>query len=113
MTAYLASLPDSEAKSEGIKLGEAIASKLLAARANDGADAPDSYRPRTTPGVYVPTAITVSSTWPKVTPFAMTSPSQFRPSAPVALTTSSGPSAKLRLCSRAEAATTPLGCPTE
>jgi hypothetical protein len=86
MMTYLASLPDSEAKTEGIKLGEAIASKLLAARANDGADAPDSYRPRTTPGVYVPTAITVSSSWPNVTPFAMTSPSQFRPPAPVALT---------------------------
>jgi hypothetical protein len=86
MTAYLASLPDSEAKTEGIRLGGAIASELLAARANDGADAPDSYRPRTTPGVYVPTAITVSSTWPNVTPFAMTSPSQFRPPAPVALT---------------------------
>jgi hypothetical protein len=83
MTTYLASLLESEAKTEGIKLGEAIASKLLAARANDGADAPESYRPRTTPGVFVPTAITVSSTWPKVTPFAMTSPSQFRPSAPV------------------------------
>jgi hypothetical protein len=86
MTSYLASLPDSDAKTEGIRLGEAIASMLLAARANDGADATDSYRPRTTPGVYVPTAITVSSTWPNVMPFAITSPSQFRPPAPVALT---------------------------
>ena len=34
----------------------------------------------------MPTATIVSSTWPNVTPFATTSPSQFRPPAPVALT---------------------------
>jgi hypothetical protein len=64
--AYLASLPDGDGKTEGIKLGEAIAAKILATRAKDGADAPDSYRPRTVPGVYVPTPITVSSTSPNV-----------------------------------------------
>jgi len=84
-TAYLATLPDGEGKSEGIRLGEAIAAKILATRATDGADAPDAYRPRTAPGVYIPTPITVASTWPNVTPFAMTSQSQFRPQAPVAL----------------------------
>jgi hypothetical protein len=85
--AYLAGLSDGEGKIDGIRLGEAIATKILAARARDGADAPDSYRPRAMPGVYVPTPITVSSTWPNLTPFAMTSPSQFRPNAPVALKT--------------------------
>ncbi len=84
-TAYLATLPDGEGKSEGIRLGEAIAATILATRATDGADAPDAYRPRTAPGVYIPTPITVASTWPNVTPFAMTSQSQFRPQAPVAL----------------------------
>src|SRR5229473_2510653 len=49
--AYLASIPDGTAKSDGIKLGEAIAARVLAARANDGSDAPDAYRPRTAPGV--------------------------------------------------------------
>jgi hypothetical protein len=83
--AYLATLPDSDGKGEGIKLGEAIGAKILATRAKDGADAPDSYRPRTVPGVYIPTPITVSSTWPNVTPFALMSQSQFRPQAPVAL----------------------------
>src|SRR5229473_3559692 len=48
---YLASIPDGAAKSDGIKLGEAVAAKVLAARANDGSDAPDAYRPRTAPGV--------------------------------------------------------------
>jgi hypothetical protein len=84
-TSYLASIPDSDAKVEGIKLGEAIATKILEARANDGADAPDSYRYKTKPGVYIPTAITVSSTWGNVTPFALAKPSQFRPEAPIAL----------------------------
>jgi hypothetical protein len=30
-------------------------------RANDGSDAPDAYRPKDHAGVYVPTAITISS----------------------------------------------------
>jgi hypothetical protein len=83
--AYAATLPDGDGKGEAIKLGEAVAAKILAARAQDGADAPDSYRPRTVAGVYIPTAITVSSMWPNVTPFAIVSQSQFRPQPPVAL----------------------------
>ena len=56
-------------RSDGIKVGEAVAAKLLEARVNDGSDAPDAYRPRTTPGVYVPTAITLGSMWHNVKPF--------------------------------------------
>ena len=85
MAAYLATIPDSDAKSAGIKLGEAVAAKILEARAKDGADAPDSYQYKTKPGVYVPTPITVSSTWPKLKPFALTNASQFRPAPPIAL----------------------------
>jgi hypothetical protein len=87
-TSYLASIADSDAKVEGIKLGETVAAKILEARAKDGADAPDSYRYKTKPGVYVPTAITVSSTWGNVAPFALANSSQFRPAAPVALNSS-------------------------
>jgi PAP2 superfamily len=86
MTAYLATIPDSDAKAQGIKLGEAVAAKILEARANDGADAPDSYRPKTKPGVYVPTPPMISSTWPNLKPFALASQSQFRPEPPIALT---------------------------
>jgi len=85
VTAYLASIPDGAAKSDGIKLGEAAASKVLQVRADDGSDAPDAYRPLTTPGVYIPTAITLSSMWPDMKPFAMTRGSQFRPQPPIAL----------------------------
>lgn len=84
-TAYLSNIRDDDAKSEGIRLGEAVAAKILEARANDGADAADAYRPKAKPGVYVPTPMTVASMWPNVKPFAMTSPSQFRPEPPIAL----------------------------
>ena len=85
LATYLATIPDGAAKTDGIRLGEAIAAKVIEARANDGCDAPDAYRPRTSPGVYVPTAITINSMWPNMKPFAIATGSQFRPKPPVAL----------------------------
>jgi PAP2 superfamily len=86
LTEYLAALPAGADKTAGIALGEAVAAKVLGARANDGSAAPDAYRPKARPGVYVPTPITASSMWPNVTPFAMTGPAQFRPQPPILLT---------------------------
>ena len=85
LATYLAPLPDGVAKSDGIRLGETVAAKVIEERANDGCDAPDAYRPRTSPGVYVPTAITINSMWPEVKPFAIATGSQFRPRPPIAL----------------------------
>jgi len=85
LAAYLATIPNSDAKSDGIKLGEAVAARILEARTKDGSEVPDAYRPKTTPGVYIPTPITVSSTWPNLKPFAITNPAQFRPQAPIPL----------------------------
>jgi PAP2 superfamily len=85
LKSYLTPIQDGSSKSDGIKLGEKVAAETVMARQSDGADATDAYRPRTMPGVYVPTPITASSMWPKVKPFAMTSPSQFRPQPPLAL----------------------------
>jgi hypothetical protein len=85
METYLASIPEGAAKLNGIKLGEAVAAKVLEARANDGSHAPDAYRPKTTAGVYVPTAITISSMWPDMKPFVMVKGSQFRPGPPISL----------------------------
>ncbi|HKZ04230.1 MAG TPA: vanadium-dependent haloperoxidase [Methylomirabilota bacterium] len=82
---YLTSIPDGTAKAEGATLGETVAARVLAARVNDGADAPDDYRMRTTPGTYVPTPIMRGPMWPRVKPFAMASASQFRPRPPIAL----------------------------
>jgi hypothetical protein len=85
LTAYLATLPENAANSDGIKLGESIAANILQERTKDGSEAPDAYRPKTTAGVYVPTPITASSMWPNVRPFVMSSPAQFRPEPPLAL----------------------------
>ena len=86
LATYLASIPDNgTGRADGIRLGEAVAAKVLEARANDGHDALDDYRPRTTPGVYVPTPITAGSTWARMKPFVMTAASQFRPAPPISL----------------------------
>src|SRR5258705_3553475 len=53
LDSYLASIPDGAAKSEGVKLGEAVAAKVLAARAGEGSEAPGEYPPGAKPGVYV------------------------------------------------------------
>jgi hypothetical protein len=84
--AALAMLTDGPAKTAGIAVGEAAAAAVLASRADDGAAKGEAYRPRTTPGVYVPTVIPVFSQWPQRRPWLMTSPAQFRPGPPPKLT---------------------------
>jgi hypothetical protein len=82
LTSYLAAVPDGDAKDRGVKLGEDVAAKMLALRADDGSNAQNAYRPITQPGVYVPTAMTIGWECIAMTPFAMESPSQFRPGPP-------------------------------
>jgi hypothetical protein len=82
LTSYLATLPDGDAKSKGIELGQDVAAKILEAREKDGASAADAYRPRTKPGVYVPSPLTVGWAIASMMPFALTSPSQFRAKPP-------------------------------
>jgi hypothetical protein len=86
LSEYLAHLNAApEALANGARLGEAVALKILEARANDGATAVDFYRPKTKQGQYVPTSVMVCSTWPAMRPFALASPSQFRPGPPPSL----------------------------
>jgi hypothetical protein len=84
--AALAMIADGPAKTDGISVGEKAAAEILASRANDGADALETYRPYTTAGVYVPTVIPVGPQWPQRKPWLMTSPAQFRPGPPPRLT---------------------------
>jgi hypothetical protein len=84
--AVVANVPNAPARLEAVRLGKEVGTKTVTNRHGDGADAPDAYRPKTRAGVYVPTPITASSMWPNVRPFAMESPSQFRPEPPIALT---------------------------
>ena len=56
--AYAASvkaIPESPAKSQGVTLGEQVAVAVQANRSADGTNVPDTYRPVTSPGVWVPT----------------------------------------------------------
>jgi hypothetical protein len=86
LDAYLAGIPDGVDKAQGIKLGEEIAIKVIERRANDGENTPNAFRPVTPPGVYTETMITYGWQYATMQPFAMKSPSQFRPPPPIALT---------------------------
>ena len=82
----LSALPDGPAKTGGIAVGDQAAAAILTLRADDGAAVPESYRPHTTPGLYVPTVIPIASQWPQRKPWVMTSADQFRPGPPPSLT---------------------------
>ena len=84
--AALRAVPDGAAKSSGIAVGEQAANAVLASCADDGAVAPNTYRPHTTPGVYVPTVFPAVPHWGKRRPWIMASGSQFRPGPPPSLT---------------------------
>ena len=84
--AALGKIADGAAKEAGIVAGQQAAALVLAARADDGADAPEAYRPTTTAGAYVPTTIPATTMWPQRKPWLLASASQFRPGAPPALT---------------------------
>ena len=83
--AALAAIADGPAKSNGIAAGEAAAHAVLAARADDGAGAPESYRPHAAAGQYVPTLMPAAPTWPQRKPWLMANAAQFRPAPPPAL----------------------------
>ena len=76
-------IPNGQPEDLGKALGNNVAEKMLALRANDGANAVVSYIPGTKPGDWIPTppgnAPALLPQWPDVTPFAMKSGSQFSP----------------------------------
>jgi PAP2 superfamily len=81
----LSAIADGAAKDAGVAAGERAALEVLAQRADDGADAPEAYRPFTAAGRYVPTVIPAAPQWPQRKPWLMSSPMQFRPGLPPAL----------------------------
>lgn len=87
--AMLAATPGGRARADGVAFGQAAARAVLAARAHDGSDQDPPYTPGSGPGAWVPTppayAPALLPGWGSVTPFTMTSGSQFRPPAPPAL----------------------------
>lgn len=93
--AYMASLSailSGPAKTDGIAVGESVASKILAMRAGDGAQAAIvvPYTPGSQAGDWVPTPPAfrpaLDPGWGTVQPFFLREGSQFRPGPPPALT---------------------------
>jgi hypothetical protein len=87
----LAEVPDGQAETAGIALGQFVAAQVLTWRSNDGSTASIPYTIGTEPGNWQPTPPTFAQTpatpqWPYVAPFALDSGSQFRPGPPPALT---------------------------
>ena len=76
---------------QGIRVGQIVAERLLAARANDGwSVTPPAFSLPATPGNWQPTPPANSAAafthYPSVIPFGITSATQFRPNPPQALT---------------------------
>jgi hypothetical protein len=90
-TAALATIPDGQAKAQGIAVGQAAAAAILHLRAEDGAVGPflNFACPQDTePGEYQCTPGTpfiVFEVWEHVTPFVLNHSSQFRPGPPYAV----------------------------
>jgi len=87
----LAAIPDSPAKVQGILIGQAAAAAILNLRNADGSDAPFldfTYVPGPNPGDFqlIPGfPFAAAPAWGDVTPFVLTSSSQYPPQAPYAL----------------------------
>src|SRR5439155_25015303 len=89
LSASLAALPDGQYKLDGIALGHATATAVLALRTNDGAAAVVPYAPVSGPGAWSPTppafAPALMPQWRYVTPWTMSNPEQFWTGPPPAL----------------------------
>jgi len=78
----LAGVADGAAERAGVAAGESAAAGVLARRGDDGAAAPEAYRPRVIPGVYAPTTLPLCPQWPQRKPWLMASAAEFRPGPP-------------------------------
>jgi hypothetical protein len=87
--AYLAGIPDDAAKTNGISVGEQVATAILAWRSGDGFDNTVPWvQPPPGPGVFEPVfpPAPVDEKLKQVRPLTLTSNSQFRPDGPNPLT---------------------------
>src|SRR3989440_2009181 len=80
--AMLERVPDSPARAAGIALGEKVAASVFTDRQNDDTNVPDTYRPLTRPGVWVPTTPPLFSQYATARPWGMKAANQFRPVPP-------------------------------
>jgi hypothetical protein len=90
--AYRASvtdIPDGDAKTRGAVLGDEVAGKIVAWRADDRSDQLVGYAPSFGPGRYQPTSANpmIAPHWGRVAPWTMARGDQYRPGPPPALDT--------------------------
>jgi hypothetical protein len=87
-TAYLATIPDGQPKTDGIAVGEQVADGILRLRADDGRNTVVPYvQPPPGPGVYEATGpVVLGTNLPQVRPLVLRSAAQFRPDGPSPLT---------------------------
>jgi hypothetical protein len=84
---YMNAIPDGEAKTNGIMVGERVANAIVALRQNDGRCATPTFTPPPPgPGVWQPNGNPVGLLLPGITPLALETASQFRPDGPNDLT---------------------------
>src|SRR5258707_1310387 len=91
LASELAAIPDGAGKQQGSQVGQAVAARLLAIRANDGSAAtPPPFAPGNQPGNYQLTppkfVAPVFTNWSNVTPFVLNNAAQFHPGPPPAVT---------------------------
>ena len=91
LASELAAIPNGQGKQQGIKVGAAVARRLVALRSSDGSAAtPPPFAAGNKPGDYRPTppafAPPVFTNWGSVTPFVLSSGRQFRPAPPPPIT---------------------------
>jgi hypothetical protein len=93
--AYMGAIPDSEAKTDGIAVGQRVAAAMLAKRANDGREddttLADLGPPPPGPGIWErnpgnPVPAVLGLRLPGIRPLALADVSQFRPDGPNPLT---------------------------
>ena len=80
--AMLEAVPDGPARAAGIALGEKVGGAVYADRQNDQTNVPDTYRPLTRPGAWVPTTPPAFSQYAAAKPWGMKAANQFRPGPP-------------------------------
>ncbi len=89
LAASLATVPDDDAKSRGIRLGEQVAQRMLSERAADGSTSPPNYTPSNLPGRWNRTSPDFTPPelpqWRSVKPFAMNDIAALRVASPPAL----------------------------
>lgn len=78
-------IADGPAKAAGEAIGREAAEAVLADRANDNTTVPDTYRPLTAPGVWVPTTPPITAQYARAKPWALERADQLRPGPPPAL----------------------------